>query len=153
MFNDFLEKHSERIGIIFIIVSLLFVGYEISENSRSSKASNHLALIDTAIRLNVEIMKDDQLAKVFQDTMDGVRYPIGKLDNMKQELLLQQLYNIWEVAFYNFHKGQLEDDVWLAFRGYFSEYLLPKSYDFWEKHRFMYGPAFREHVDSIPAKM
>lgn len=57
------------------------------------------------------------------------------------------------VAFYNFDKGQLEDDVWLAFRGYFSEYLLPKSYDFWEKHRFMYGPAFREHVDSIPAKM
>ena len=56
------------------------------------------------------------------------------------------------VAFYNFDKGQLEDDVWLAFRGYFSEYLLPKSYDFWEKHRFMYGPAFRGHVDSIPGK-
>ncbi len=140
MLNDFVEKHSERIGIIFVIVSLLFVGYEIRENSRSSRASNHLALIDTAMRLNVEIMKDDQLAKVFKDTMDGVRYPAGQLDNLKQEILLQQLYNIWEVAFYNFHKGQLEDDVWLAFRGYFTEFLLPKSYDFWGKSSIYVWP-------------
>ena len=104
---------AEVIGGLGIIVSILYLAFEVSENSNAQLISNHLALTDRMQSLNSWIATNPE----FADLIARSRMDTSSLTPGERQQVSSFVYSkmaIWEDAWAMRIVGTLTDHYWTA---------------------------------------
>ena len=141
---------AEIIGAIAVVISLIYVGVSVNQNTNAVMVANHQALVamdqsttdwftDSAFAATMQLAQENvdqlspaQLSQVFA-------YFAGKL-------------NAWEFAFLTHDNGMMADNIWDGWDAHYRTVLQQEACEmFWRQDRGSFSPAFRFYLDSILA--
>lgn len=144
---------AELLGAAGVIASLIFVGIQVRQNTRSMRASTY----DSMVRSNGE-----WLAAVIADPAlaDGFEAAVGNWRGVKAEdrarimYLLTQLFRHWENSFFQYRQGTLDAGLWMTWEGIMVSYFhQPGIQEWWKVRRHAYSTDFRAFLEgSSPPK-
>jgi hypothetical protein len=160
---------AEIIGVLAIVLSLIFVGFQIKQSHEIAIAAQYQARLDTQVGLTAALVQSDVALRVLGDRARSLPLPDG-IDQVKwkkwhdvtpvEEIgfqatmsfsLLKQIDN----QYFQYKAGFLSEEAWLAFRAGLVHQSRDPSYVrvtyFRRKEEFR--PTFRAEVERIFAEM
>ncbi len=138
---------AEITGAIAVVLSLLYVGYQVKENTEAQQSETEMNLFTLGYELDSWYKDPDFVALVAQADSDYSALSLtGQLQY--ERYVLMQL-NLWAYALKSFERGQIDAGEWQAWNNYFTVEIgragWRAAYDKW---RDGYHPNFQQHVDS-----
>jgi len=141
---------AEIVGAIAVVISLVYVGASVNQNTRAVMVSNHQALVAMDQNTN-EWFRDTEFAEIFIIALDDAG-ALSPTQALQLRILLADKFNAWEFAFLTHSSGMMEDNIWNGWDGYYRGELAQIPHQsFWQAGREGFSPAFRDYVDSIIA--
>jgi hypothetical protein len=95
-----------------VVISLVFVGLQVKENSHALRSQNQRALVDSIEQLELTRVTDADYAALVQRSNDGE--PLNALEQGRLETMAYLYINNWEQAFYDRNKGLMEEEVFAS---------------------------------------
>ncbi|MGI9625925.1 MAG: hypothetical protein ACR2QM_03745 [Longimicrobiales bacterium] len=154
----------EFFGVLGVIGSLVFVGLEVRESSRATRAATDAEIASQFVALNTAILSSPELTVAF-DAARAAGHPSGASLG-EQGLLLafyRSLFHVWSNTHRQHLSGTVNPMLFEAVVAEISSYAetadptSASDHDqrrvlvqwAWENERFLYNPAFQVFVDSI----
>lgn len=106
---------AEIVGAIAIVVSLVFVGFQIRENTTATQSATFQEHLGFEIDVLTAAASDPVLAKVYLQTTDGL--PIAELDGdegAQATWIWVATFRLWEGYFLQYRQGMMSEDGWAA---------------------------------------
>lgn len=140
---------AEVLGGIGIIVSILYLALEVSENSKNTKISNQLALMQLNADVRVLVTSNAEAADMISRGSNEIKDLTG-VERDRFYLFTQHLFDLWETAVMLRSEEALDDDVGALWSSGFCAYMDRPGYrEIWSRdvHQNAIG-KFRETVDA-----
>ena len=148
--NDKLRRYAllaEIIGGISIVASLLFVGFQIRQNSVTVQAQTRLAVTEQArdnIKHSMEPMSLRIMAKLANSeelTLEEVLY-----SNMDMNLSLRGAENV----FYQYRVGTFSEEEFEGYKNFYLEqFSRPRFKEHWARERNIFSKDFQDDIDAL----
>ena len=142
---------AEIVGAIAVVVSLIYVGISVNQNTSALMVANHQALV-AMDQDTTDWFKDPEFAV----TMEMALEDVSQLSPAQWTQVLSYLagkFNAWEFAFLTHDDGMMADNIWDGWDGHYRTVLeRGTGQQFWSLERESFSPAFRWYVDSINAE-
>ena len=139
---------AEILGTFAVVASVLFLVYEVNQNTSELRNNNENAAYDRIDGLNSDLMSDPELASFWAKRVYGLEIPAGPEAQFIHAL--RREINQWE-QYYGWHElGMVTTEDWKVWDDYYVR-LFKKTmpYDWWNGIREYTGPQFAIHVDEI----
>ena len=141
---------AEIVGAIAVVISLIYVGASVNQNTDAIMVSNHQALVAMDQNTN-EWFRDAEFAEIFGIALDDA-IVLSPAQSLQLRVFLADKFNAWEFAFMTYSNGMMDDDIWNGWDGYYRGEVAKKPHrSFWQAGREGFSPAFRAYVDSTIA--
>jgi hypothetical protein len=145
---------AEVVASVAVVISLVFVGFSINQNSHILKATNDSLIFEIQDSIMGQIAGDPVLASIVVKLQGGEE--ITAIEAKQWEWHLWRWLAAWELAF-NRHSDELmADDDWRGWDRAFEVMLFDPEIglaeELWIVDRSVYGPDFAAHVDAAFTK-
>jgi len=139
---------AEILGMFAVVASLLFLVYEVKQNTSELLNTNQNAAYDRITSLNMGLMSDPELASLFAKKVYGLEIPAGPEAQFIHALRGE--INQWEQYYWWHESGVVTTEDWKEWDAYYI-LLFKKTmpYDWWSGIREYTSPQFAIHVDEI----
>jgi len=102
---------AEVLGGIGIIISILYLAFEVSQNSESVELSHHLTLSNQYLALRQSLAEEEDLAKIIVKGSSDLSV-LEPFEKLQFEAYLTSYWDIWENAQYMSATGRIDQDSW-----------------------------------------
>ncbi len=144
---------AEAVGAIGVIVSLIYVGLQIRQNTIASRASNYQQWVDTQVNVNRGLSDDPAVSELI-DRANQDFDSLSSAELLRLQMVFYNHFTQWNVAFTNDKLSLLDREKWeLVIHGY--ELLMrhtPAFAQMWEYCGFVYDEGFKHHVETVIAR-
>lgn len=139
---------AEIIGGVGIIVSILYLALEVSENTTNTRISNHIALIEQAGELKYLRMTNPDMAEIVLKGLDN-KTNLSEVDQFRFQSYASQAFDLWETAFLMNESDVLPAETWEIWHFAWCKALKAPGYRaMWDEGmRNNYTDRFRSNVD------
>jgi len=141
---------AEIIASIAVVISLLFVGFQVHENTTEMQASQSNTLYDAMRDVDLVVLSNPHLMDAIDKAMNGDRSEMSDEEVVYFRNYLTSVFNIWEQAYYRADDGSMSNQFYLEWEEGFSVYLrngvTPEDLDFaltW------FSEEFRSRVSDV----
>lgn len=145
---------AETVGAFGVIVSLIYVGLQIRQNTIASRASNYQQWVDTQVNVN-RALSDDPAMTELADRANQDFASLSTAELLRLQMVFYNHFTQWNVAFTNDKYSLLDrEKAELVTHGY--ELLLhhtPAFRHMWEYCGFVYDEGFKNHVEAVIARV
>jgi hypothetical protein len=150
---------SQIIGAAAVVVSLIYVGRQIADNTTEVRANSARELIVFGQEIDSWVVTNPELADIL--TAGNSDYEsLSPSHRLRFNQYVNTSLNLWERAFYYRQDGLLDDDGWTSWDTYIRARMQMgfgwpdgKADDTWRRAwrvgEAVYGEAFRRHVNSV----
>ena len=143
---------AEIIGAIAVVISLIYVGTSVSQNTNAIQVSNHQALIALDMDKN-DWLRDPEFAAIHEIATEDLG-SLSPVQWIQYSTFVANTFNVWEFAFFTHNNGMMDDNIWDGYGGYYRSVLAQESHQqFWREGREGFSPEFRSYVDSVLAEI
>jgi hypothetical protein len=143
---------AEIVGAIAVVVSLVYVGTSVNQNTRAIMVANHQALVAMDQDKN-SWLRDPKFAEIYETAREDPDL-LSSVQARQYSTFLADTFNAWEFAFITHNNGMMDENIWDGWDGFYRETLSQKGPQwFWNKSRDSFSPAFKAYVDSILASL
>lgn len=143
---------AEIIGAIAVVISLIYVGASVSQNTSANQVSNHQALVAMDMDKN-DWLRDPEFVAIYEIATEDVGN-LSPVQWAQYSTFVANTFNVWEFAFITHNNGMMDDTIWDGYGGYYRSVLQRESSQrFWTEGREGFSPEFRLHVDSLLAEI
>jgi len=143
---------AEIIGAISVVVSLIYVGVSVNQNTNAVMVANHQALVAMDQNTN-GWFRDPEFAAAFEIAM-GDASELSTVQNQQYRIFLADKFNAWEFAFLTHDNGMMEENTWEGWDAHYRSLLQqPGGLRYWAQGKEGYSPAFGSYLDSILAQI
>lgn len=140
---------AEVVASVAVIVSLVFVGYSVRQNTAALQGSTENLIFERHTDLSMQFMLDPSLAELMVK-MRGDEPHLTEIEAIRWEKYQLNLLDIWALAFNRYHADLLAESEWLAWDGFFGEVFRTGeealSIELWREYQYGYDPRFWAHV-------
>jgi hypothetical protein len=142
-----LSTWAELVGLAAVVVSLVFVGFEIRHNTATTSSQ---ALLDLNDAVNTAMLLQSEDAELAEIVLRGHEDPhsLTAVEMLRYERLIWSVLNSMEAAF-NFYEADLltpeQYEGWLA--ASCAELSIPGSAFVWRKNKAAFSPRFNELLE------
>jgi hypothetical protein len=140
---------AEITSALAVVVSLVYVGIQINQNTAAVKASTHQAMIDYGREQSEILVTDTTLAAL---VAKGEGDPSSLTPHERGQFYEFTTWRMamWELSFLNYEIGLVDDEMWLAWDGYYRLLVFDKPgyMEFWRDNRTAFHERFQNHVDA-----
>jgi len=139
---------AEIVGMFAVVASVLFLVYEVKQNTSELQYSNENAVYDRIDSLNSGLMSDPELASLFAKKYYGLDIPAGTEAQFVHAL--RREINQWEQYYWWHENGIITTEEWKGWDAYYIRvFKKTLPYDWWNGIREYTSPEFAIHVDDI----
>lgn len=142
---------AEIIGGIAIVLSLLFVGIQINQNSESTQAQTRDSLSEKQIELYLQLGLNARAMEIYTRGRAGlIEYDFNDPEYNAWQFMALSNLRVWENEWYQYEKGLFEEDEYSGRKNLLSGMLSGPGYSqIWESQKQSFSPGFRSFVDSL----
>ena len=132
-----------------VLLGLIFVGFELKQNTEAVESQTSQGLLELANQANSQIASDQDLAGLILRANKG-KDPLTELEALQYSRFVHSEMNIWEHAFFSNANGTMHSDLWkgydTAYRSFFCE---AWSKVVWKEVEGNFSDQFKAHVNNI----
>ena len=143
---------AEIVSSVAVVLTLIFIVFEIRENSNLIRANTFDRSIESLIDWRMQILTNDDSLKVMAEYWE-----IDDQDLLRSQLLIVSMWSIYEKTYYSHEYGHIGPAEWERFETRMCTYV-DSGMEFWKENiaRFL-SEDFRNYVisncdsgDSLP---
>ena len=142
--NDWIQI----IGIFGLLAGLVFLSYEIQQNTRAVQNESYLSIMSLLTEHMSSIVTDENLNRI---VMIGEESP-SKLSTEEWYRFTQSMYarfGVWEYLYLGRLEGTVTDINWVAYEPYFLGIVCMPGYRRWlDEQGTKFAPAFIEYLQT-----
>ena len=139
---------AEIAGAVAIVISLIYVGYGLRENTRAIEAQTRQAFSAQDMTFFETALDQSVVATALAKLAAGEE--LTQLEQSQLETRAHMNFRIFEHAFYQSQKGTLEEGEWDRYaRIVLSKCTSESAQAMWNRRRDIFQPEFRRAVDEI----
>ncbi len=149
-----LHTITELVGLAAVILTLVFVGFELRQNTRAVESSATQEVHANFASWYASLQSDPELLMI---TVKGMQ-DYGALD-VREKGQFIAVFMVFtsncQTAFYKWRDGLLDEELWNGWRQLSLNFFSTNGgKDFWDERSYMFGAGFRDFVNReiIPAK-
>ncbi len=141
---------AEITSTVAVVASLVYVGVQVSENTIAVRQSAHQAMADYDREQSALLVTDATLREVVMRGEEDVT-SLTRDERRQFYEFATHLFTPWESAFVNHENGLVDEQMWLAWDGYFQLLISGKDgyTTFWNDTRLQWDARFMAHIDAI----
>jgi hypothetical protein len=142
---------AEITGTAAVIVSLLFVGFSIKQNTAAVQAMNDNVLYGMTETWYADVVNNPELAELMVRYESGE--PLSAADHRRATYNIARSLNQWELAYVRYEQGLFPPKQWESWNNSFAIWITDvfREED-WVATRDEYHKDFAEHVDGVFSK-
>ncbi|HBS30949.1 MAG TPA: hypothetical protein DEA40_04300 [Parvularcula sp.] len=103
----------QTIAVVALLISILFVGYQIRQNTKALKATSHHAITDSFNQINALIISDPKVARLWRLGMAGSA-DLSEDETTSFGLLALAYMRVFETLYYQHGNGTMERKLFEA---------------------------------------
>jgi hypothetical protein len=141
------KTFSELIGLGAVIVTLIFVGFELRQNTRAVESSATQEVHSNFANWYASLQGDPELLLI---TVKGMQdYTSLNTAEKAQFIAVFMVFSSnCQTAFYKWRDGLLAEELWGGWRALSLNFFSTAGGKaFWEERSYMFGAGFREFID------
>jgi len=146
-----LANLGELVGGLAVVVSVLYLAYELRANTNSVRAASAASSQDSLAVINELIASTPELALIASRTMAATSLEdLSEEERFRAASLLRANMQRFEAMFFRYEAGLLDARVWDVRRTWLSGFnQLPAVAEWWadERESSIYTPAFIEDLE------
>jgi hypothetical protein len=143
---------AEIIGAVGVVISLIYVGVGVRQNTEAIHVANHQALVAMDMDKNAWL-RDPEFAAVFVNAREDFN-ELSPVQSLQYLTFAADTFNAWEFAFITHSSGAMSDTIWNGWDGFYRSELQTDAFRrFWEKSGKGFSPDFRAYVNSVLSDM
>ena len=123
---------AEILGGVGIIVSILYLGFEVSRNSKNTEISNHLALVEQIGAMRMLHMTDETMSVII---LNGAA-DLSALTDVERDQFswyTQHTFDLWETSLLMYERDGLPVGTWNLWNNGWCEFVRkPGFIEVWE---------------------
>lgn len=141
----------ELIGGVAIIVSLLYVGAQVKQNTKAERASAAQAFVDIHAQLVLHISGNKVFRDIYWRGLGGLSALQGN-ETAAFGAWCIQTFRAWESFYFQWKEGVFEDELWAGWQRQFTDLFgYPGIQELWAVRRHQFNDEFCELVDNLIA--
>ena len=144
---------AEITSAIAVVVSLIYIGLEVNQNTAAVKANTHQSLVDYGWGQTEILLTNETLADLVKKGESNPEALTARERSQFYEYTSWRLAT-WESVFMNHEHGLVDGEVWRGWDGYYRLLTLnkPGYVEFWRDNRSAYYAPFMAYIDSLEMK-
>ncbi|MEQ9562173.1 MAG: hypothetical protein RLN69_06600 [Woeseiaceae bacterium] len=146
---DTLSKLGEFVGGFFVVISLIYLAYQVRQNTRSLRAENYGRLLDRMSTLQSAISSDAELNRIFTV---GAEHPgrLTRSERIRFSWALYEMVGNGEFMFHQVREGMLPTEVWERWDDTLGWWMShPGMRAWWQSKPTPFSVDFSEHIDEL----
>ena len=144
---------AEITSAIAVVISLIYIGLEINQNTVAVNANTHQSMIDYGREQSEILLTNEALADLVEKAEIHPEALTARERSQFYEFTSWRLAT-WEGVFMNHEHGLVDEEVWRGWDGYYRLLTLDKPgyAAFWRDNRTAYYAPFIDYIDSFNKK-
>ena len=142
---------AEVIGTVAVVVSLIYVGAQVRQNTRSTKLATGQNLSRDMRDVLMSLYADSEFSKAYLDAQKDVEHLTGA-ERFRLYVFTQCYLRTMENAFYQHRNGVVDEYVWeshVANMRFTRNTAITSA--FWRDRQHVFATEFRDFFNSLPA--
>jgi len=133
-----------------VIIGIFFIGIEISQGTRATRAQTAQGVWDQLNQFAVTIASSERDRNVFNQFLRSGYEGLSGDERGAASRLFRQNLSIYDNAYYQFQQGSLDDDAYSRYRRVLESRIeLPGFERFWEGQAYMFTDSFQSYINSM----
>ena len=138
---------SEIVGAIAVVASLIFVGWQLLQNTEAIKTSTSQSHVDSFMNIAVTVSEGREFANLYRT---GIYNPedLDDVDRVRFIAFMSGIFRYYEASYIQYKKGNLDKELWESLEIQLSEIASTRGFEFWWAVREKWhSPDFRNLVN------
>ena len=137
----------QTVGVVVVIASLLFVGVQLKQNTRTMQTNAAQAFVTMYSDATTALGTSGEVAKIWMRGMDGL-HNLNSEEVIRFSALFGKIFKAYESAYVQWRNGALSGQLWSGFAVDLQDTITaPGIRQCWSVRRRWYGSEFRAYVD------
>lgn len=139
---------ADLIGAITIVVSLIYVGIQVRQNTRSLRAENYAHALDRVAEMQARLSTNSELVRIFST---GLADPLSlrRSERLQFTWSLYEMFGSFEFMYLQSREGALRDDVWTRWSDTMTWWLQwPGVQQWWRAQPTPFSASFATFVEA-----
>ena len=138
----------QTMAAIAVIISLIYVGREVRENTKATQVSAAQAFVNAYNTFTSALYHSEEMADIYlRGSIDF--QSLSNLERVRFSALSGQLFRLIQAAHIQWQKGALDDDIWSGFIVTLGDTMqAPGVKEWWELRKRWYGHEFQALVNT-----
>ena len=150
---DNLAALAEVIGAIAVVVSLVYVGYQVKQNTSAIRTQVHESVVGHVLEAEGALLHNADLAEVIVKS-NSAPESLTPVERLRAETYYTHEFVNWESAYLHHKQGFVADAVWKRWDlSHRPDNESPGYFDYWVNHRHWFESGFADHIDKIFAEL
>lgn len=142
---------TQALAAVATVLSLLFVGVQIRQNTRATQAAAHHNVSDSLNELNLMFAGDGEVTKIWLTGMQD-RKALSPEEKWRFDSVMRAYMHVCETMFVQTELGSGDDSIRLAEEeGIRTVMASPGSREWWDENPYGFCAEFRSYVARVAA--
>ena len=103
----------QSVGVVALLISILFVGYQIRQNTKAIKATSHHAITDSFNQINTILISNPNCARVWRRGLSGLK-TLDEDEKISFGFMMLGYSRIFETLYYQYKNGTMDKKLFDA---------------------------------------
>ena len=143
----------EFIGAIGVVISLVYLGRQLVQNTQSVRAASFNSMVQNSIRLSEHAFRDSEFAE-FLARAQADPSSLDSGERIRWDSYMTAVYRHFGNLQYSHRVGTLDSQMWTAYQATLKDHLRTPSWVTWfNEHRHLFSTALGQQVDDTVAEL
>lgn len=144
---DAIGAIGEIIGAVAVVVSIIYLAAQIRQNTKTVAANTFQSVSGVASSQSLRLAESPHIARLLVKIIIGGE-ELTPEENMEAQLVFRAIFRNYENYYYQYTRGNFEEEVWEGYRKTMSEQLAMKfGRLWWTNHQSAFGKSFVDFVN------
>lgn len=141
---------SEVVGAFAVVLSLVYVGIQIRQNTRQVRVATHDGTTRDFRQFTRQMLASG-LTEVFSQGLENYE-SLSAQQKLEFAFMMYDVFKAFENVHYHYLHGTLGEDAWKGWLRFIASYATaPGARHYWEVRRDIFTPEFQEFVETLEA--
>lgn len=143
----------EFIGALGVVISLVYLGRQMVQNTQSVRAASFNSMVQNSIRLSEHAFRDSEFAE-FLARAQADPSSLDVAERIRWDAYMTAVYRHFGNLQYAHRVGTLDSQMWTAYQATLKDHLRTQSWVEWfQGHRDLFSTALGQQVDEAIAEL
>lgn len=143
----------EFVGAIGVVISLVYLGRQLVQNTQSVRAASFNSMVQNSIRLSEHAFRDSEFA-AFLSRAERDPDSLSQEERVRWDNYMNAVWRHFGNLQYAHRVGTLDHQMWAAYQATLKDHLRTRSWaDWFLEHRELFSTALGRQVDDALAEI